>query len=339
MRAHHHAFAALDAQVLVPNRNLQRQVTLLPFGSAGGKGAVHGHRADRQSVAVSGVDGRQHSAYELRRAGHGLLRLIAAGGRAGYLDFVQIRQRMIHSGEVLLHHGFAPLAIGFARWRFDGRDGLIARQCAAERKKAGLHHGVDAAAHPVVFGHLVGVDRKKAEVFFDDLLLHRTRQAGPSTSRGRYGAVQQERRAVLRHRQHIQALQKIELMAGHETGARNQIAGADRPGAEAEMRNGHRARFFRVVNEITLRVIIGIFADNLDGILIGADGAVRAQAVEKARTVVGSSVEKPTGRREAAVGDIVFDTGPRNGCAGSVARARSEMAAAMAGVNSLLASP
>ena len=69
-------------------------------------------------------------------------------------------------------------------------------------------------------------------------------------------------------------------MAGDEIGLRNQIAGVNRLRTEAQMRNRHRARFLGVVNEVALRVVVGVLADDLDGILVGAHRAVRAQAVE-----------------------------------------------------------
>ena len=71
-------------------------------------------------------------------------------------------------------------------------------------------------------------------------------------------------------------------MAGGEIGLRNQIAGADRLGAEAQVRGGHRARFLRIVYEVPLGKVIGILADDLDRVLVGADGAVGAQAVKHA---------------------------------------------------------
>jgi len=60
----------------------------------------------------------------------------------------------------------------------------------------------------------------------------------------------------------------------------NQVSRAYRLGAEAQMRDGNRAGFFRVVNEIALGVQIGRFADNFNGVFIGADRAVAAQAVK-----------------------------------------------------------
>ena len=69
-------------------------------------------------------------------------------------------------------------------------------------------------------------------------------------------------------------------MAGDEVRFRNQVAGVDRLRSEAQVRDRHRAGFLRVVDEISLRVIVGVLADDLDGVLVRAHRAVRAQAVE-----------------------------------------------------------
>ena len=47
---------------------------------------------------------------------------------------------------------------------------------------------------------------------------------------GAVRAVEQERRAVLGHAQHVGPLEQAELVAGHEVGALDQVRGADRRG-------------------------------------------------------------------------------------------------------------
>jgi hypothetical protein len=95
------------------------------------------------------------------------------------------------------------------------------------------------------------------------------------------GAVQQERRSGFRRGQHIQAIQKPELMAGYKIGARDQVARVQRLRAKPQVRHRHRAGFLGIVNEVSLREMIGLLADDLDRILVGAHGAVRAQPVEQ----------------------------------------------------------
>jgi len=72
------------------------------------------------------------------------------------------------------------------------------------------------------------------------------------------------------------------LVAGCEIGHGNVVGAADRLMAEAQMAAGHAAGFLGVVLEIRLNVLIGVVADYLDGVLVGAHGAVGAQAPELA---------------------------------------------------------
>ena len=96
----------------------------------------------------------------------------------------------------------------------------------------------------------------------------------------RIRAVEQEGRARRRGPEHVEALQKRELVAGHEIGPVDEVRRVNRPRAEAQVRNGDRAGLLRVVNEIPLGVVVGLFADDLNGILVRPHSAVRAQSVE-----------------------------------------------------------
>ena len=119
--------------------------------------------------------------------------------------------------------------------------------------------------------------------------------------------IEQERPARHQRLDHIISLEKHGLMARDEIGAGHQIRGTDRLRPEAQVGNRHRAGFLGVINEVALRVIIRAFADDLDGILICADRAVRAQAVKHcANHVVGFGREIGV-HREAGLRDIVVD--------------------------------
>ena len=103
------------------------------------------------------------------------------------LHFVQMAERRIHRGEVLLHDRFAALAVGLLDGVLDGGDGLFARQHAADGEEAGLHDGVDAAAHAGDLGHFVAIDDVELQLLGDDLLLHQARQLVPDLVRHRRG--------------------------------------------------------------------------------------------------------------------------------------------------------
>ena len=96
-------------------------------------------------------------------------------------------------------------------------------------------------------------------------------------------------------------------MAGDEVCLPDQVRRADRPRAEAQVRDGHRARLLRVVDEVALGVVRRLLADDLDRVLVGADRAVRAQAEEHApRHVVRLDVQVAV-VRQRRVRDVVDD--------------------------------
>ena len=118
------------------------------------------------------------------------------------------------------------------------------------------------------------------QLLLDDLFLDGARQVIPDCVCVER-TVEQECGAGLRVLEHVDALQERELVAGHEAGSADEIAGADRLGTEAQVRSGQRAGLLRVIYEIALRIILCVFADDLDGVLVGAHGSIRAQTVEE----------------------------------------------------------
>ncbi len=71
-------------------------------------------------------------------------------------------------------------------------------------------------------------------------------------------------------------------MAGHEISLIpfNKIRCADDLGAKAQMRHGHCARLLRVVIEIALSVVLCLFTNDLDRVLVRAHSSIRAEAEE-----------------------------------------------------------
>ncbi len=96
-------------------------------------------------------------------------------------------------------------------------------------------------------------------------------------------------------------------MTCHERGPADEIGGADGPGPEAQVRDGHRPRLLRVVDEVSLGVVVRLLADDLDRVLVGPDGAVGAQAVEDRahrRLILGGEGRVPG---EARLRHVVVD--------------------------------
>ena len=82
--------------------------------------------------------------------------------------------------------------------------------------------------------------------------------------------------------EHIEPLEEGELVAGDEIGVvvADQVRRMDGLGTKAQVRNGHGAGFLRVVDEVALGEIVGLFADDLDRVLVRAHCAISAQAEE-----------------------------------------------------------
>ncbi len=69
-------------------------------------------------------------------------------------------------------------------------------------------------------------------------------------------------------------------MAGDKIGRGDEAGLADGAWPKAQVRHGHGTGFLGVVLEVALGVVWCILANDLDPVLVGADGAIGAQAKE-----------------------------------------------------------
>src|ERR1017187_4089867 len=280
MRANHRTLAALDADLRVPRRNFQSQVPLLPFRGARGERAVAGEYAHRKLIAAAGVDGAQNVVFELRGSRECSRDFCLAADALGNLYFKQLRQRRVDSLHVLLHHVFALAAVSMANGLADRFDGFVARQNFRDGEKADLHDRVRTRSHASVLRDLVGVDGVEFRLLGDELRLYFPRQVVPQFIFPKR-TVDQEYASRYQSAEHVVTLKENPLVAGDEVRFGHQITGVDGLRSEAQVRNRHRAGFFRVVNKVSLPVIVGVLADDLDGVLVSAHRAVRAETIEQ----------------------------------------------------------
>ena len=120
--------------------------------------------------------------------------------------------------------------------------------------------------------------------------------------------INQESRALDCRFQHVVLSEERKLVYCNEVCALDEIGTPDRTRTKTEVRYSHRARFLGVVNKITLRVVWSFFADDLDGVFVGAHGSVRAEAPEnRAHLVVRFGAERWV-KRNTRERDVVFDT-------------------------------
>ena len=216
-------------------------------------------------------------------------------------------QRQIDCFPVALHHLGTTLAIGLVDRVFDLRDRLCARQRARDRKEARLHDGIDASAHARLACHDRGIDGVEADVLVDDLLLHLAGQPLPDPV-GASGRVQQEHGTVGRMFEHIDPVEELELVTRHEAGLLYQVRGSNRARARAQMGDRRRPRLLRIVDEVALYVQIRLGANNLDGVLVSADGAISTEAIEERCGDIRRLAVERLIVRQRSLGHIVHDT-------------------------------
>ena len=312
MRADEGTLAALGADVRLEDGNLRRQVALLEGGGADGKGAIAGQCAHRQPVALLAQQRQGDRAHELGQFAGRLMGVAHRFRRrfVGHGDGMQRGQGLVHGAEVGLDDRLPGAVVAFFDALLDGRDGLPARQDLGQGEKTGLHHRVDAPPEAVAFCDVVGVDGIEPELLVDDLALHRGRQLRPHARR-RDDGVEQEDAPLGGLVQHPVARQERGLMTGDEVGVVvfDQVGGVNGVGTETQMGNGDRPGLARVVDEIALRMQVCLFADDLDAVLVGTDGAVGTQAIEHGliglQVHIGTEAPVPV---QAQVGDVVVDT-------------------------------
>ena len=140
----------------------------------------------------------------------------------------------------------------------------------------------------------------------DDLPGHLIGQVVPDRV-GPVGAGQQEHGAVPGGGEQVVLLEEREVVAGNEVGPGAQVGAADQVRPEAQVRHRDGAGLLRVIHEVTLRVIVRVGSDDLDGVLVGADRAVRAEAVEHALEAAGLLDGPGRVHGEAGVGHVVVD--------------------------------
>ena len=172
MGAHEDAFTALDAQFLVPNGNLLRDIAFFPLGCSCGKCSIDRHRTDRKGIALPGDDRAQ---YVADKGGSPLWHRGQNSQTARRLlrnvHTIQMSKSVVDGSEVLFDHGFAALPIGVADRVFDSLDCFFAREDTANSEEASLHDGVDATGHARFPRDLVGIDDIELQPLFDDVFV------------------------------------------------------------------------------------------------------------------------------------------------------------------------
>ena len=98
-------------------------------------------------------------------------------------------------------------------------------------------------------------------------------------------------------------------MTGNEVGLVDEVGGLwIGVLAETQVGNCNAAGLLGVVSEVSLRVHVGVVADDLDGVLVSANGAIRAKTPELAACCAFRSGVRVLGDFEGQMSYIVVDT-------------------------------
>ena len=315
VRADEGAGVALDALGLVPLRDHDRDATLLVSGGAELPLAVDDvlERGDRQGIAVHAVNGLEEVLDLFDDGGaalEGELGRGVLGGRpvGGHLKLAERGGAGVDGLVVGVDDSLALLHVGLGGRVLHVLQGLLGGQDLGQGKEGGLQNGVRALAHADLGGQVDGVDEVDGDVVLGDVALGNGRHV-LSELLVRPLAVDQEGAARLDVADHLEALDDVaRVVAGDEVGLGHIVRRADRGIAEAQVRDGDAAGLLGVVLEVGLDVLVGVVADDLDGVLVRTDGAVAAEAPELALDGAGGSgVRGLLGLRQAEVGDVVDD--------------------------------
>ena len=314
MRADIGALVALDALGAVPLGHGDGHTALLIRGGAELERAVGmvDERGDRQAVAVHLVDRGKNVAHHLdggRTAGQLLGgRFVNGVGPVGRNVDLHIRSRAEVDGLVVhLDHVLALLHVGGLGLLLHVADGVLLRHDLRQREECGLQDGVVALAHTDLDGQVNGVDRVELDVVLGNVALGGGVQMVAELL-GCPLAVNHEHAAGLDVLNHLEALGDVaRVVAGDEVGLIDIVRALDLVIAEAQVADGHAAGLLGVVLEVGLHELIGMVADDLDGVLVGADGAVTAETPELAGDgALGGGVGRVM-LRQGEVGHVVND--------------------------------
>ena len=315
MRADIGAVAALDALRGVPFRNGDGNAALLISGSAKFELAVDmiQERGHRQAVAVHLVDREQEILDLLDQLRLALERVVDDDifrGRpiGGNLDLdiggsAGVDGLMVHLDDV-----HALLGVGLRGLLLHVLDGLCLGQNLGQGEERGLQNGVGALAHTDLLRQVDGVDGVELDVVLGNVALGSGIQMMGQLFR-RPLTVDHEHAARLNVTHDREALRDVgRVVAGDKVGLVDVVRTLDGLVAEAQMADGDAAGLLGVILEVGLDILVGMVADDLDGVLVRADGAVAAKTPELALDgAFGSGVRAVLVLFEGEVRDVVDD--------------------------------
>ena len=302
------ALVAHDALCGIPYGHFHGNTALLVFGGSGGHGAVGSHPGYGKAVALLRLNGLDIF-MEVRIIGHGNDHSAFGGGgpTLGILDLYNRIDACIDGVVVLLHHGVTLLGIGLLGSSLHEGNGIRFGDHVGQLEESSLHDGVDTAAHAHIVCQLDCIDIIELHMVLGDGILHGGGEFFLHILQ-RPLAVEQEGAALLDTLGYRVAGDIYGVMAGHEVGAVDEVRALNGGLTEAQMAYGQAAGLLGVIGEIALGIHIGMVADDLDAVLVGANGTVGTEAIELAADGAGGRGIHQGTQGQAGEGHIVYDT-------------------------------
>ncbi len=184
-------------------------------------------------------------------------------------------------------------------------DSKIHRYHFGDTEESALENGVGTVAKTYFLSYLGSVDVVDSDIVFGEITLDMVGKVLCKFFAVPYG-VEQECAAVTQTTGNVVHIEVSLNVACHEVRGVYQICGTDRTVTETKVRAGETARLLGVVCEICLAVLIGIVADNLDRVLVCANGAVCTKTVELGFVGGGITQCHFSYHRQRSEGNIVF---------------------------------
>ena len=159
---------------------------------------------------------------------------------------------------------------------------VFLRKNLCKGKECRLKNGVGALAHTNLFGKVNGVNEIHADVVLNNITLCLCREV----MRELFGiplAVYEELSSWLDVAHHLETLGNIRgVVARHKVCLGDIVRRANSVIAKAQVADGDTTGLLGIILEIRLNVLVGMVADDLDGVFVGANRTVASNAPELA---------------------------------------------------------
>ena len=142
-----------------------------------------------------------------------------------------------------------------------------------QMEERGLHNHIDPSAETDFLRDFKSINDVKFRMERGQLPFQRCRKSVFQVFRSPL-AVQEKDAARFEAAEQVILIHVGRAVAGDIVRFADEVGFADRIGTETEMGNGHAAGFLGIVSKVSLGVHIRVVANDFNGALVGADGAV-----------------------------------------------------------------